>query len=211
MAARGPPAGLGVAGPPPPGGAPPPPPPPPGGAPPPPPGGAPPPPPGPPPGPPPAVAFSNAIITAINNGIDPSGYELQYDVYSTSLEPSLRFQYSEPEVRPPRPRRDPEPPPAAAAVPGRGTSLASIKTALLLPTSHLITAPNNWTKNRIRRLVDDAAQAVPPDVPGAVFDQNAFAIAILPQLNDLVLQNARRDRAPLLAAPIPIIRPNIGI
>ena len=154
----------------------------------------------------PAVGFTDAIMGGIAMGVDASGYELRYNVYTASLEPSLRFY--DPPAAPPGAR---VPAAAAPAAPvGRGVSLALIKRNLQLPISPLKILPNNWSGNRIKSLVDSAAAAV-PDVPGAVFDQNAFAIAILPQLNDLALQNARRDRAPALAAPIAITRANIGI
>ena len=156
-------------------------------------------------------------------------YAMTWTAYSTKLKPFLDGTYQA--AAPARAARAPAPAapgaaapgaaPAAAAAPpgapaaapapvGRGLTISSIKRALQAGTSPLKTAPNDWSGKRIKRLVDDAARVV-PDLPGVAFDQNAFAIAILRELNNLDLQNSHRDRAPPLIANINITRANIGI
>jgi hypothetical protein len=129
------------------------------------------------------------------------GYAMPYANYEL-LGQHLDFYYSMTPARTPG---------ATAAPNPRGIALATIKATLKLPTSPLKTPPNNWSNNRINSFVDNVDGIIPALAPGAVFDPNVFAPAILNLMNNLARQNANRGGVPALAAPIPITRAQIGI
>jgi hypothetical protein len=108
------------------------------------------------PGPP--AAFTDAIVAAIQLGIDPSGYELSYPVYIASLQPSLIHEYSDP-----RGRRDPAPVAApAAAAPAAAVGAPDPLGPEIGRMNTYIKAnrPRNWSNNNISNLLREARRAI---------------------------------------------------
>jgi len=139
-------------------------------------------------------------------------YAMTWAAYSNRLKPYLDATYP---LRPVAPARAPaaqaqaEAPAAEAG--GRGHTIAAIKGALKSETSPLKTVNPAFSNNRINKLVDNAASAVPALADRVVFVTENFASSILPHLNNLARQNANKGNAQALAVAIPILRANIGV
>jgi hypothetical protein len=153
----------------------------------------------------PVVLQPRSYIYNARHMVNP--YAMKWADYSGSLKPFLDELYP---VRPPAPGR-PVQARAAAEVGGRGEALTAIKAALKLPNSPLQTSNPVWDEVRINTFVNSANQAVPALADGVAFNIENFVTSILPELNNLNRQNSNRGNAPLLDAPIAIVRANIGV
>jgi hypothetical protein len=138
--------------------------------------------------------FTDDIMTAIGDGIDPSGYQLSYPVFIASLQPSLLHHYSPPGAARAAPAAAPVPAaaapgadPVAAAVPGGDpvtAELARIK-AYLNHVAQPGRRPPGFDVGRVNNLVNRARDSVPVTALGraAPFDVAAYRVAVLAYLN----------------------------
>jgi hypothetical protein len=87
-------------------------------------------------------------------GVDASGYELRYDVYTASLEPSLRFY--DPPAAPPGARVPAAAAPAAAVVAPDPLGLEMARMTTYIRANR----PRNWSNNNIANILREGRRAI---------------------------------------------------
>jgi hypothetical protein len=145
--------------------------------------------------------FTGAIMTAIEDGIDLSGYQLSYRVFIASLQPSLLHHYP-----PPGAARAAPAAPAAVAPGGDPVAAAAPAQPPNIRAKHRIRAlnggtpgdfpeqlqPDGWSRDEVNRIINAADRSVSDDIKNSVpFIRANYDDAVLAYINNRANQGTK--------------------